>query len=85
MQRSELRSAVVEVLVRLLKVAPDIDPAADLADHGLTSLESVSLVLMLEDRFDIDLPDHALMLDNFTSVDKIVDLLNSHLEAEAQA
>ncbi len=83
MERGELQSAVVEVLVQVLKVPRDIAPSASLADHGLTSMESVSLVLAIEERFAIAFPDASLMLDNFTSVDKIVDLVQPIMKAEA--
>lgn len=85
MDRSDLQSAVVEVLVDLLKVPVDIDPSARLADHGLTSMQSVSLVMAVEDRFGIVFQDQLLVLDNFTSVENIVDLVASTMKAEDQA
>lgn len=83
MERRELRAAVVEVLVRVLKVPADIDPAANLLDHGLTSLESISLVFALEERFALALPDEALLLDNFTTAEKITDLVALTANTEA--
>lgn len=82
MERSDLQSAVLEVLVRVLKVPRDIAPSASLTDHGLTSLRSVSLVVAIEDEFDITFEDQRLDLGNFTSVDRIVDLVEPLMKAE---
>lgn len=85
MERSELQTAVAEVVAALLKTDADLDPAAALADHGLTSMQSVSLVMAVEDRFDIAIPDQALTLDNFATVDAIVDLVTPIMKAEDHA
>lgn len=50
-------------------LGPD-DPITDdlsLNDHGLDSLGTVSLILDLEDAFDVVIPDELLTADTFTT------------------
>jgi acyl carrier protein len=45
---------------------------ASLRDAGLDSIAILSLVVGLEDEFDLEIPDGDVVLDNFGSVDGIV-------------
>lgn len=73
--RDELRGVVAEVLAEVLKTPAEIEDDANLVDHGLTSFESVTLVLSLEDRLGVAFPDDALVLHNFLTPARIVDLV----------
>lgn len=56
----------------------DIDTLGDGADlyaAGLTSHATVSLMLVLEEAFDIEFPDRLLRRRTFSSVDAIVEAL----------
>ncbi len=55
----------------------DIDAEADLWQSGLDSLGSVSLMVALEDEFDIEFPDTLLTRDTFSSVNRIVAAVNN--------
>jgi acyl carrier protein len=43
-------------------------PARDLTDTGLTSLEMVNLMLAIEAEFDIEIPSSMLKPENFRSI-----------------
>ena len=64
-------AGVRELLAERLHVEPD-DVAADvdasLLDMGLDSTAILSLVTGLEDRYDVEIPDIDINLDNFGSV-----------------
>jgi acyl carrier protein len=72
LEASEVHSIVVEVLSEVLKTPLDIGSTESLVDYGLTSFESVTLVLPLEDRFETSFPDTALLLQNILTVDRII-------------
>lgn len=85
MEAKELREAVLEVLSTVLKHAiVDLQDDDDLTDRGLTSFESVSLVLALEERFDVAFPDDVLALENFKTVGKIMAVVGTATVADAE-
>ena len=46
---------------------------ADLYTAGLSSFASVQLMLGIEDKFDIEIPDHLLNRKSFSSIDAIAE------------
>ena len=55
----------------------EVDDQADLYDLGLTSHESVDVMLALEDAFDIEFPDEVLKKSTFESVRNIAQVIES--------
>jgi len=51
--------------------ASSISPEADLFAAGMTSHASISVMLALEERFDIEFPDHMLKRGTFESIASI--------------
>ena len=58
---------------RLTTQVASLDNDSDLYNAGLTSLATVSLMLALEEAFDIEFPDSMLSRKTFGSIDSIVD------------
>jgi acyl carrier protein len=57
MTRSELEETVLAI-VRDQKTLPEhVDPDASLRDAGIDSLDSLSILFALEERFKISIPD----------------------------
>ena len=56
---------------RLSTDARQLDPDSCLQDNGLTSLATVSVMLALEDHFNIEFPQSMLSLRTFGSLDSI--------------
>ncbi|RAI89564.1 acyl carrier protein [Paenibacillus pabuli] len=50
---------------------------------GLDSLQCIRMIVDLEKKFDIEIEDEGLLLENFKSVDTIVKLVNSILDKKA--
>jgi acyl carrier protein len=56
---------------RLSTPIDDLTDGGDLHSAGLTSLATVSLMLALEERFDIEFPDSLLSRKTFSSIDAL--------------
>jgi len=60
---------------RLTTATNEIDDDGDLYNAGLTSLATVSLMLALEDEFDVEFPDSMLSRKTFSSIDSIAEAI----------
>ena len=77
---------VREILGEYSKLAVDINTLtndSDLYDAGLTSLTTVSVMLALEDTFDVEFEDHMLSRATFHSVNTLVAAIEELLEDQA--
>jgi acyl carrier protein len=75
--------AIREVLAQVTELE---DPAAlsddeDLYRAGLTSLETLQVLIRLEERFGMTIPDEALDREIFTSITAIGDVIDRYLDA----
>ena len=82
MEREEALSALREVAVDVLSVEPDtvVEDARFKEDLDADSLDLVELVMGLEERFDISVPEEDL--ENVATVGQAVDLVLSKVEAK---
>ncbi len=81
----ELNAEICRVLdqhARLSVAAGSLDPNADLFQAGMSSHASVSVMLALEDHFDLEFPDRMLTRSVFESVSAIAAAV-TELRAEA--
>ncbi|MGS2724277.1 acyl carrier protein [Porticoccus sp. GXU_MW_L64] len=63
-----------EILSQYAKLAVDVDSLcedSDLYQAGLTSLNTVNIMLAVEDEFDIEFPESALSRETFQSIEAI--------------
>ena len=83
MERDEVLSALREVAVEVLSVEPDsvVEEARFKEDLDADSLDIVELVMGLEERFDISVPEEDL--ENVGTVGQAVDLVLAKLAAKA--
>ncbi|MES2939363.1 MAG: phosphopantetheine-binding protein [Pseudomonadota bacterium] len=80
----DLVAAIAEVVnEKLRKLHVALRPAtdADLRTCGLDSMGIVQLVLDIEIRFDLAIPDAQITLDNFSTIDRIAALIGPMLHA----
>ena len=61
---------------RLTTPTEKLQDNSDLYNAGLTSLATVSLMLALEEAFDIEFPDSMLSRRTFGSIESIEDAVN---------
>ena len=79
----EIFERVKKIVVEQLEVEPDdVKPEANFAnDLNADSLDTVELVMALEEEFDIEIPDEAA--EQIATVKAAVDYISSKAEAAA--
>ncbi|BAT52591.1 acyl carrier protein [Nostoc sp. NIES-3756] len=83
MSQSDTFEKVKKIVVEQLSVeAEKVTPQANFAnDLGADSLDTVELVMALEEEFDIEIPDEAA--EKITTVQEAVDYINNQVAASA--
>ena len=83
MSQSETFDKVKKIVADQLSVDADtVTPQSNFAnDLGADSLDTVELVMALEEEFDIEIPDEAA--EKITTVQEAVDYINSKVVASA--
>jgi acyl carrier protein len=82
--RGETRARVRAVLIAHAQLGGDLTglrDASDLYEAGMTSRASVSVMLALENEFQVEFPDAMLRRDVFQSVDAIASAIERLLVA----
>lgn len=79
----EIFEKVKKIVVEQLEVDPDtVTPEATFAnDLGADSLDTVELVMALEEEFDVEIPDEAA--EKIDTVQAAVDYISNKVEATA--
>jgi len=70
-------AGVVQRLLAEHSIDRAVSPDEDLRQAGLTSLDMVSLVLSVEEEFDLMVPENAIMPSNFRSIAAIARVVDS--------
>lgn len=83
MSQEEIFSQVKKIVTEQLEVEEDkVIPSASFADDlGADSLDTVELVMALEEAFDIEIPDEAA--EKITTVQEAVNYIESQVAAKA--
>ena len=83
MTETEIFDKVQKIVAEQLGVdVSEVKPAASFAnDLGADSLDTVELVMALEEEFDIEIPDEAA--EEIATVQSAVDYINSKVAASA--
>ncbi len=81
MSQDDIFTRVQKIVAEQLEVEKsEVKPEANFAnDLGADSLDTVELVMALEEEFDIEIPDEAA--EKITTVQASVDFINSQLAA----
>lgn len=77
---------VRKILSEYSKLAVDVDTLAndsDIYEAGLTSLTTVSVMLAIEDQYDVEFEDHMLSRATFQSINTLVAAIEELLEVQA--
>ncbi|MFO5438790.1 MAG: acyl carrier protein [Dolichospermum sp.] len=84
MSQADTFERVKKIIIEQRSVEdPDnvIPDASFIDDLGADSLDTVELVMALEEEFDIEIPDEAA--EKITTVQAVVDYIDSHVAASA--
>lgn len=82
MEREELLKKVKAIVADKLSISEDqvTEDASFIDDLGADSLDTVELVMALEDEFDMDIPDDDA--EKLTTVGKAMDYVLEHLSSK---
>lgn len=77
---SNVEERVKKIVVEQLGIKEDEakNEASFVDDLGADSLDTVELVMALEEEFDTEIPDEDA--ENITTIQQAIDYINSHLE-----
>ncbi len=83
MDESKIRKTIIEVLREVyINAIIDIDILAhvDLIDDlGMDSISFITIVVRIENVFDIKIPDEMLLMEKFRNIDNIVEIISNEL------
>lgn len=80
---STVDERVCKIIVEQLGVDPsNVVPAASfVSDLGADSLDTVELVMALEEEFELEIPDEDA--EKITTVQQVIDYINAHAKSNA--
>jgi acyl carrier protein len=72
---NDVRTIIAEVSI--LGNLSNIRDSISILDQGIDSLEAINIYLLLEEKFNVRIPDE--VLDSVESIDSIVEYINKEL------
>lgn len=79
-----MNEKIKKIIKNVLKLEIDqinsIDDDADLIMYGLDSLNAIEIIVNLENEFDIIVEDEDLLIENLSSINLLVKMINKYLE-----
>ncbi|REK71601.1 acyl carrier protein [Paenibacillus paeoniae] len=77
-QVSALEQVVAKKLSEVLNRATDLNFEIDLRNEGLDSIKTIEFIVNLEVEFDIEIDDQDLLVENFSTINKVTKLLSEN-------
>ncbi|TVX93577.1 acyl carrier protein [Paenibacillus agilis] len=75
----EIKDLLIDILESDQTDIQSIEADENLVESGLTSLKAISLVILIEEKFNIVLEDEDLLFENINSISKINIIINKYL------
>lgn len=82
--KNEIR-AILEQVAHLEAAVDSIGDADDLYEAGLSSLDTIQLMLALERQFNVEIPDELLNRNLFRSIDALAETIGALQRTEHSA
>jgi len=82
MKREQIVDKILNILVqkKIIENTTTADLDASLEkNYGINSIELIELIVALEEEFDLEFDDTELELENYESINTIVDTVMNHL------
>ena len=80
-KESKIRKILAEVLEMTEGDVENIGIEEELTEYNLDSLTAIELIVNLESVFDILIDDEDLLIENVSSIEKIIAVVNKCIEA----
>lgn len=81
MKKCEIKTKLIDMLDNLFLspyLQPNILEHVDFIDDlGMDSLSFISIVIETESTFDITIPEEMLLMENFRTVDRIIEIVEN--------
>lgn len=75
-----VRGVLQEILDLDEETVEGLSVDSDLIEFGLDSLKAIELVVHIEDNYDIIILDDDLLIDNISTIEKIMDMIKRYIE-----
>lgn len=83
MDKSNIQNILADLIYDLFavrKIDKDIIPYVDLIDDlGMDSITFISIIIDIEDKFNIVIPDEKLLLEEFRTFDNVLNIVSELL------
>lgn len=83
MTKEEIKKTVIDIIYGMFPEAnldKDMVEYMDLIqDIGMDSISYISIIVEIEAKFEIIVPDECLLMENFRNINKIVDIVTTQL------
>lgn len=80
MNDNEILKKTEQVLISVIGNNRMLTPSTKLTELGMDSLKTVELIVKLEGAFNISIEDNDLIIENFSTLNEITDLLKKTLK-----
>lgn len=74
-----IRKILAEVLEENKKEISRISLTDDLTEHGLDSISAINMIVQLEEKFGIEIIEDDLLVENVSTIEKIINVINKYL------
>ncbi|WP_372009762.1 acyl carrier protein [Paenibacillus chitinolyticus] len=82
MNQTAMEAVIIEHVKQILPQQIEIEPTTKLLETGIDSMSFIRLVVLLEEAFNIVIEDEEILLENFTSVETIRNLIRKCLDSK---
>ncbi|MBU8772046.1 acyl carrier protein [Cytobacillus oceanisediminis] len=78
MQNLDIEMTVIECLQNLIG-NKELSHDSELLGLGIDSITFIRLVIDLEERFEFEVDDEDIILENFSTLEKVLELVNKYI------
>jgi len=77
MEQEQIMNDINNLISSKLEGHPELDPTQDLFNLGLDSLILIGALVELEEKYGVEFDDGELIMDNFSTIEKIYDMMKN--------
>lgn len=77
-----MKEAIYYVIKRNINVSVDINDDTELTEMGIDSVEFITMIIALEEEFNIRFEDMQLVYDNYRTIGQFVSMVHQSIEKQ---